>query len=73
MNEIYSIVIQWSEKDNCFVATLPEWSDHNTQGNSYEEALANAREEIELMIKSSMAQGELLPEPETFEVPSAVA
>ena len=68
MNELYSIVIQWSEKDSCFVATLPEWNDRNTQGDSYEQALINAQEVIKSLVESSIAQGEVLPEPETFQV-----
>ena len=39
MNDLYSIVIQWSDKDNCFVATLPEWENRHAQGQSYEQAL----------------------------------
>ncbi|MEL6912468.1 MAG: type II toxin-antitoxin system HicB family antitoxin, partial [Cyanobacteria bacterium J06598_4] len=35
----YSMVIQWSKKDNCFVVTLPEWGELcHTYGDTYEEA-----------------------------------
>ena len=70
MNDNYSIVIQWSEKDNCFVASLPEWDNRNAQGDSYEKALANAQEVLKSLVDSSVSQGELLPEPETFKVAS---
>jgi len=70
MNDNYSIVIQWSEKDNCFVASLPEWDNRNAQGNSYEMALANAQSVLKSLVDSSVSQGELLPEPETFKVVS---
>lgn len=68
MNENYSIVIQWSENDNCFVASLPEWENRNAQGDSYENALANAQAVLKSLVDSSVSEGELLPEPETFKV-----
>ena len=70
MNDNYSIVIQWSEKDNCFVASLPERDNHNAQGDSYELALANAQVVLKSLVDSSVSEGELLPEPETFKVAS---
>ncbi|MEO1671403.1 MAG: type II toxin-antitoxin system HicB family antitoxin [Cyanobacteria bacterium J06631_2] len=63
----YSMVIQWSKKDNCFVVTLPEWGELcHTYGDTYEEALSNAKEVLQLMINSSEAEGEALPEANTF-------
>ncbi|MGL4882089.1 MAG: type II toxin-antitoxin system HicB family antitoxin [Waterburya sp.] len=70
MNEPYSIIIQWSEKDNCFVATLPEWGNYNTHGNSYEEALDKAQEVLTSLIKLSVSQGKVLPKPKTFQIVS---
>lgn len=63
----YSIVIQWSKKNNCFVVTLPEWGGLcHTYGDTYEEALSNAKEVLNLMIKSSLEEGESLPEVNIF-------
>lgn len=63
----YSMVIQWSKKDNCFVVTLPEWGEFcHTYGDTYEDALRNAKEVLNLMINSSMEEGESLPEANTF-------
>lgn len=63
----YTILIQWSEEDNCFVASLPEWGRfcHN-HGDTYEEALNNAQEVLELLIESSEEEGKALPEPQTL-------
>lgn len=67
MNRNYSMVIQWSEKDECFVVTLPEWGELcHTYGDTYEEALKNAQEVLDLMIKSSLEEGHTLPEARTF-------
>lgn len=68
MSDAYSIVIQWSEKDNCFVASLPEWGNRNTQGNSYEQALENAKQVLSSLVGFSESQGETLPPPQTFQV-----
>lgn len=64
----YSIIIQWSKKDNCFVVTLPEWGNLcHTYGDTYEEALRNAKEVLQLMIDSSLAEEANLPEANVFE------
>ncbi len=63
----YSMVIQWSNKDSCFVVTLPEWGELcQTYGATYEEALKNAKEVLQLMVDSSMEEGSSLPEADTF-------
>ncbi len=72
MNSNYSIVIQWSQKDNCFVASLPEWGELNTHGKSYEQVLNNAQQVLSSLIESSLSEGKSLPEAKTFQISSAV-
>jgi len=63
----YSIVIQWSKKDGCFVVTLPEWGEQcQTYGDSYEQALKNGKEVLQQMVTSSIEEGESLPQTDTF-------
>jgi len=65
----YSITIQWSEEDNCFVVFLPEFKDVMqpvTHGDTYEEALKNAQEVLELLIESALNNNEALPKPNIF-------
>lgn len=60
----YTIIIQWSEEDQCFVVFLPEFEDIMqpcTHGNSYQDAVNNAEEVIELLIESYQAEGKPLP------------
>jgi predicted RNase H-like HicB family nuclease len=48
----YTIVIQWSEADNCFVVFLPDFESVMqpvTHGDSYDEALQNAQEVLSLL------------------------
>ena len=63
----YTIIIQWSDEDECFVVSLPEWGEYcHTHGDSYEEAVKNAQEVLEMLIESALADGEALPEPHTL-------
>ena len=63
----YSMIIQWSKKDKCFVVTLPEWGELcHTYGDTYEEALKNAQEVLALMIESSIEEGVSLPKANLF-------
>ena len=67
MNFHYAIIIQWSDEDECFVVSLPEWGEFcHTHGETYEEAFKNAQEVLEMLIESSLADGESLPEPKTL-------
>jgi antitoxin HicB len=64
----YSMIVQWSEKNQCFVVTLPEWGDLcHTYGDTYEEALKNAQEVLKMLIDSCQEEGNSLPEPKTFQ------
>lgn len=65
----YTIIIQWSEEDQCYVVSLPEFEDIMqpcTHGDTYEEALKNAQEVLEMLIETSLEDGETLPKPKTF-------
>ena len=65
----YTIVVQWSEEDQCFVVLLPEFTDVMqpcTHGDTYDEAFKNAQEVLELLVESALKAGEPLPEPKRF-------
>ncbi|MBW4502084.1 MAG: type II toxin-antitoxin system HicB family antitoxin [Scytonema hyalinum WJT4-NPBG1] len=67
VNSHYTIIIQWSDEDDCFVVSFPEWGEFcHTHGDTYEEALKNAQEVIEMLIETSLENGEPLPEPQTL-------
>ncbi len=62
----YTIVIQWSEEDNCFVVFLPEFEDVMqpvTHGDTYGEAFTNAQEVLALLVESALEEGKTLPVP----------
>lgn len=62
----HTIVIQWSDEDDCLVVFLPEFRDFVmqpvTHGDTYEEALGNAQEVLELLLETSAEQ----ESPESF-------
>jgi antitoxin HicB len=65
----YTIIIQWSEEDKCYVVSLPEFYDVYqpcTHGDTYEEALKNAKEVIEMLVESYLEGGQSLPQPQTL-------
>ncbi|KAM3097482.1 type II toxin-antitoxin system HicB family antitoxin [Phormidesmis sp. 146-35] len=67
MNSHYTVIIQWSNEDECYVVSLPEWGEFcHTHGDTYQEAMQNAHEVLELLIDSASQNGEPLPEPKTF-------
>ena len=48
-NYSYIIIIQWSEQDNCFVVSVPEWGEfYHTHGETDQEVLENAQEVLEM-------------------------
>ena len=62
----YTITIQWSDENNCYVIYLPEFNNSTyqpvTHGETYEEALSNAREVLEMLIEVYQEQGKELPQ-----------
>lgn len=64
----YSMLIQWSEEDQAFIVTLPEFPNCRTHGATYEEAVKNGQEVLELVIESYREEGIPLPEPNLLRV-----
>ena len=69
----YTVIIQWSEEDQCYVVSLPEWgSGCKTHGSTYEEAAKNAREVLELLVGThDGAKDGPVPIPKLFHYPGA--
>ena len=60
----YSINIQWSERDQAYIANVPELPGCKTHGDTYKEALHNILEVIELWIEATKEAGEPVPQPQ---------
>jgi antitoxin HicB len=71
----YSMLIEWSDEDRAFLVTLPEWRDRVlgpvTHGDTYEEALENAKDALMALIASATKHGEPLPKRHTHAVAPA--
>jgi antitoxin HicB len=70
MNQ-YSMLIQWSEEDQLFLVTIPEFTDRVimpcTHGKTREEATQNGEEVIEMYLEAWEAEGETIPQPRTLQ------
>lgn len=67
----YEIVIHWSDEDMVFVAEVPELSGCISHGNTYETALFNTKEAIQLWIDTAKEFGDNIPEPKGFKLVSS--
>jgi predicted RNase H-like HicB family nuclease len=64
MNHRYSMLIEWSDEDQTFVVSLPEFGPYaNTHGDTYEEAAHMGRDCLDSLILAYEEEGRTLPEP----------
>jgi len=61
----YEVIIYWSDKDELYIAEVPELPGCSAHGNSRSEALKNVDEAIELWIQTAQEFGESSPEPKS--------
>lgn len=61
--------MSYSQQAECYVVFLPKFTyvmQPCTHRETYEDALKNAQEVLEMLIESSLADGETLPKPKTL-------
>ena len=63
MTDRYEIIIYWSDEDQAFIAEVPELPGCMAHGESYESALASAREAMALWIDTAKEFGDPVPQP----------
>ena len=59
----YEIIIYWDNRDNIYIADVPELPGCDAHGKTYNEALDNVNEAIELWINTAKEFGDPIPEP----------
>lgn len=59
----YVICLRWSDRDQAYLARVPELPGCHTHGETYQEALENALEVIELWIEAAEKDGWLISSP----------
>jgi predicted RNase H-like HicB family nuclease len=67
MSGCYSMLIRWSDEDQTFIATLPEFDNAMTDGPTYETAARQGRLLIESFVLWYEQDGRPLPRPNLFE------
>ncbi len=63
MDSRYEIIIFWSDEDGAYVAEVPELPGCMADGETYQEALANAELVIQEWIETATEAGRPIPEP----------
>ena len=63
MNSKYEIIMYWSSEDNAFITEVPELPGCIAHGETQEEALANAKEAMQLWIDTAKEFGDAIPKP----------
>jgi predicted RNase H-like HicB family nuclease len=65
------MTIQWSDEDQLFLVTIPEFTGRVmmpcTHGKTREEAIRNGEEVIEMYLEAWQAEEELIPKPSTLQ------
>jgi predicted RNase H-like HicB family nuclease len=66
MENKYSINIFWSDEDNCFIATIPEFPNLSAFGGNLEEVIAESKQVLGMAIESLARDGIPIPEPKIY-------
>lgn len=59
----YELIIYWSKEDDSFVVEVPELPGCMADGETYEQAVANAQHVIAEWIETARELGRPIPEP----------
>jgi predicted RNase H-like HicB family nuclease len=59
----YEIIIYWDNQDGIYVADVPELPGCSAHGGTYDDALNNIKEAIQLWIDTAKEFGDPVPEP----------
>jgi antitoxin HicB len=66
MNQ-YSMLVQWSEDDQLFLVTIPEFAERVfmpcTHGKTRAEAISNGEDVVAMYLEAWEAEGEPIPQP----------
>jgi predicted RNase H-like HicB family nuclease len=61
----YSMVIEWDDEDNIYVVSIPELKV-KTHGKTYDEAIKNALEVIDMWVEVAIQDGKPIPPPKKY-------
>ena len=60
----YKMVIEWSDEDQCYITSLPDFGPYarTTHGDTYQESVKNGEEVLELLKDSAGGVGPAIAE-----------
>ncbi|WP_330202803.1 type II toxin-antitoxin system HicB family antitoxin [Cyanobacterium sp. DS4] len=68
----YTMVIEWSQEDQLFLVTIPEFADKvmmpYCHGKTRQEAIENGEEVIEMYLEIWQEKGDMIPQPKSLQV-----
>ena len=64
----YSRFIRWSDEDNCYIGSLPDFEKDCTHGETLEEVNRNLQEVAEMYIERCLEKGMELPQPRAIAI-----
>jgi antitoxin HicB len=66
----YSMLIQWSDQDQAYIVSFPEWEQAghivHAHGETYQEAVEKGQEVLAFLVQSAQEEGETLPSPRAY-------
>ena len=62
----YSVLIQYDDRDNIYIAKIPELSGCMAHGNTPEDAMREIKIALELWLETAIESGIKIPEPMLF-------
>jgi len=65
----FSMLIRWSDEDEAYIVTLPEFDNAKTHGDTYEEAARQGSDLIDSFLMWSAQDDKPLPAPRLFVFP----
>ncbi len=63
MKEKYTITIFWSDEDNAYIGVAEELKGCSAWGDTYEDALKEVKQAMELWLETAKQEGFPIPEP----------
>jgi predicted RNase H-like HicB family nuclease len=64
----YSVTIQYDEKEDIFVASVPELEGCMAHGSTQEQAIKEISIAMRLWLESAKENGDVIPEPQMYKV-----
>lgn len=62
----YSMIVSWSENDNCYIVSVPDLPGCMADGETPEKAVENAQVIIAEWIETARILGRAIPKPSLF-------